>query len=413
MTLGKATATLLVVGVAAAAVALYRPQWVERALPGFTQRTAAWRAYAPYAPVENAKTDAAPPTQTATTARPAVPVAIDTVQRGPMQLRVDAVGSVQPIASVAIKSRIDAEIDKIFVSDGAIVKAGDTLVKLDSRQIEAQIKQTEATIAKDQTGVDQAARDVVRYQDLFSKGSGTQINLDNAKTTMAAARATLAGDQALLDNQNVQLSWYTLKAPIDGHVSAFSAKAGNIIRSGDNTATGTLATIVQTKPIYVVFSAPQISLPDIRAALSRGEGQVSATPQGGGATAQGRIAVLDNTIDTSTGTIAIRASFANADDGLWPGQLCNVRVVLRTDANVVSIPRSATQSGQNGNFVFVVENGVAHVRPVKVGRFQDGRDVVIEGLSGGETIVSDGGLLLVDGSRVEARVASKTDKGAT
>ena len=410
MRLGRAILTLFAAGAAAAAVALYRPQWVEHAFPGFTQRTAAYRALAPGADAQAAKAEAGPPARQPP--RPPVPVNIDTVQRGPMQLRVDAVGSAQPIANVAIKSRIDAEIQKIFISDGATVKAGDTLVKLDSRQIEAQIKQTEATIAKDQTAIDQAARDVLRYQDLFSKGSGTQINLDSAKTTLAAARATLAGDQALLDNQTVQLSWYTLKAPIDGHVSAFAAKAGNIIRSGDNTASGTLATIVQTKPIYVVFSAPQITLPDIRAALARGQGQVSATPQGGGASAQGRIAVLDNTIDTTTGTIAIRASFDNVDDALWPGQLCNVRLVLRTDPDIVSVPRSATQSGQNGNFVFVVEDGIAHVRPVKVGRFQDGRDVILEGLSGGETIVSDGGLLLVEGSRIEARVAAKSDKGA-
>jgi RND family efflux transporter MFP subunit len=320
-----------------------------------------------------------------------------------MPVRVDAVGMAQPVASVALKTRVDAQIETIHVADGAYVKAGDKLVKLDSRQIEAQIKQTEANIAKDLAAVEQAERDVARLTDLLGRGSGTQLNVDNAKTQLAAARAVLAADQALLDNQNVQLSWYTLTAPITGRVGTFTAKAGNIVRAGDNTATGIIATIVQTSPIYVAFSIPQTSLPQVREALGRGNDEVRATPQGGTRTATGRISVVDNTIDTATGTIMIRALFENADDVLWPGQLCNVRVTLRVDPDTISVPRSATQSSQNGNFVYVVENGIAKMRPVKVGRFQDGRDIIIEGLQGGETIVSDGALLLIDGARVDIR----------
>jgi RND family efflux transporter MFP subunit len=335
--------------------------------------------------------------------RPPVPVTVDTVQKAPMTVRVDAVGMAQPVASVALKTRVDAQIDTIHVADGAYVKAGDKLVKLDSRQIEAQIKQTEANIAKDTAAVEQAERDVARLTDLFGRGSGTQLNVDNAKTQLAAARAVLAADEALLENQKVQLSWYTLAAPITGRVGTFTAKAGNIVRAGDNTATGIIATIVQTSPIYVAFSIPQTSLPQVREALQNGHGEVRATPQGGQRTATGRISVIDNTIDTATGTIMIRALFENADDILWPGQLCNVRVTLRTEPDTVSIPRSATQSGQNGNFVYVIDNGVAKMRPIKVGRFQDGRDVIVDGLQGGETIVSDGALLLIDGARVEVR----------
>jgi RND family efflux transporter MFP subunit len=329
-----------------------------------------------------------------------------------MPVRLDAVGTVQPIATVSIKTRIDAQIDKIFVADGAVVKAGDPLVKLDSRQIEAQIKQTEATIAKDQATVEQAVRDLARLSDLFTRGSGTQLNVDNARTTLASSKAILESDQALLENQKVQLSWYTLTAPIDGRVGAFSAKAGNIIRSGDNTVTGTIATIVQTTPIYVAFSIPQIALADVREAIAAGRGEVRATPQGGQRSAVGKVSVIDNTIDASTGTIMIRAMFENADDILWAGQLCNVRLTLRTDPDVVSVPRTATQAGQNGNFIFVVNNGIARVRPVKVARFQDGRDIIAEGLQGGETIVSDGALLLIDGSRVDIRKGDQAKKGA-
>ncbi len=357
-------------------------------------------------PTPGAQTAAPSPAQAqrnAAAARPPVPVNVDTVQRGPMPVRVDAVGMAQPVASVALKTRVDAQIETIHVADGAYVQAGDKLVKLDSRQIEAQIKQTEANIAKDNATVEQSERDVLRLTDLLGRGSGTQLNVDNAKTQLAAARAVLAADQALLDNQNVQLSWYTLNAPITGRVGTFTAKAGNIVRAGDNTATGIIATIVQTSPIYVAFSIPQTSLPQVREALARGHDEVRATPQGGTRTANGRISVIDNSIDTATGTIMIRALFENADDVLWPGQLCNVRVTLRVDPDTISVPRSATQSSQNGNFVYVVENGIAKMRPVKVGRFQDGRDIIIEGLQGGETIVSDGALLLIDGARVDIR----------
>ncbi len=320
-----------------------------------------------------------------------------------MPVRIDAVGTVQPIATVTIKTRIDSQIEKILVADGASVKAGDVLVKLDSRQIEAQIKQTEATIAKDSAAIEQADRDVARYQDLMNKGAGTQLNFENAKTTLATAKANLQGDQALLENQKVQLSWYTLTAPITGRVGAFTAKAGNIIRSGDNSATGALATILQTSPIYVIFSVPQTALFDLRSAMDRGGAEAMATPQGSNKAEAGKVAVLDNTIDPATGTIAIRAIFDNVNEALWPGQLCNVRVIVRIDPDTVSVPRTATQSGQKGNFVFVIENGVAKVRPVKVGRTQDNRDVILEGLKGGETVVVDGAQLLVDGTKVDVR----------
>jgi multidrug efflux system membrane fusion protein len=409
-----------VLGLGAAAGAVYWPQYVENYFPGWTQRTATVRTSLPFAKAPEPTQALSRPgnsdaRQAAIAARPPVPVDIDKVQRGPMPVRVDAVGTVQPVATVAIKTRIDAQIEKIFVADGAAVKQGDVLVKLDSRQIEAQIKQTEATIAKDRAQLEGATRDVNRLTDLFSRGSGTQLALDNARTTEAAAKATLASDQALLENQKVQLTWYTLNAPIDGRVGTFAAKAGNIVRSGDNTVTGTLATIVQTAPIYVAFSVPQATLASIREALARGDGEVRATPQGGTKSTVGKIAVLDNSIDSATGTIMLRAIFENTDDVLWPGQLCNVRVTLRTDPDVVSIPRTATQSGQNGNFVYIVDNGIAKLRPVKVARFQDGRDVIVEGLTGGETIVSDGGLLLVDGIRVDVRraQADASKKGAT
>ena len=419
MSIRKKGLSLIAIAAAGVIAGVYWPSKVEEAFPGWIEKTASLRAVLPGAPAVPAKTQAgAAHTGTpgqrpnAGVARPPVPINIDTVQRGPMPVRIDAVGTVQPVASVSIKTRIDAQIEKIFVADGAHVNAGDVLVKLDSRQIEAQIKQTEANIAKDLATLEQANRDAARSSDLFGRGAGTQTKADDALTQVAAAKAVLAADQALLENQKVQLSWYTLVAPITGRVGTFNAKAGNIVRAGDNTATGVIGTIVQTSPIYVAFSIPQIALAEVREAIAAGRSEVRATPQGGKRSATGKIAVLDNTIDAATGTIMIRAIFENADDILWPGQLCNVRVTLRVDPDVISIPRTATQSGQQGNFVFIVENGVARSRKVTVGRFQDGRDIILDGLTGGETVVSDGALLLIDGSRVDIRKESVEKKGA-
>lgn len=425
MSVGSKAFSVLVVAGGCAAAAVTWPSYIEPHFSGFTERSQPLRSMLPWASKEaptaqggGGRPGGAPRSpqearQAAIAARPPVPIDTDIVKRGPVPLRVDAVGSVQPIASVALKTRIDAQIDKIFVNDGAVVKEGEVLVQLDSRQIAAQIKQTEANIAKDNAALEGASRDMARTTELVGRGAGTQLAADNARTALAAAKASLAADQALLENQKVQLSWYTLTAPITGRVGTFTAKAGNIIRSGDNSATGSLASIVQTTPIYVAFSVPQAVLSEIREALVAGQGEVTATPQGSTRSAKGKIAVLDNTIDASTGTITLRGIFDNADDLLWPGQLCNLRVTLRTESDVVSIPRTATLSGQNGNFVYIIENGLARLRAVKVGRFQDGRDIILEGLKGGETVASDGGLLLVDGVRVDVKNKAQDKKGAT
>jgi len=338
-------------------------------------------------------------------ARPPVNVQTSTALRGPMPYVTETVGTVQPIASVAIRSRIDAQIDNVLVPDGAAVKSGDVLVKLDSRQVEAQIKQAEAQLAKDRTVLEQAERDVARYAELVSKQTGTQVNLDNARTAAAAARAAIMGDQAQIENLNVQLSWYTIKAPITGRVSTFSLKAGNIVRSGDSTATGTLTTIVQTTPIYVTFSVPQRLLTDVREAVNRPDAEVVVTPQGSARSVKGRVSVIDNAIDPATGTVTVRATFENVDELLWAGQLCQIRITLRVDPDVVSLPREAVQTGQNGNYVFIIDDGVAKVRTVQLGRSQDGRDIVNSGLKGGEVVVIDGALALTNGARVNLRGA--------
>ncbi len=338
--------------------------------------------------------------------RPPAPVILDTASRSDVPVVVEAVGTAQAFATVQLRSRVDAHVDDIKVADGAVVKEGDLIALLDSRQVEAQIKQAEASLARNTTTLDQARRDVARFEELLERASGTKVNLDNARTQVAAAQALIMGDRAQIENLKVQLSYYTIRAPISGRVGLVSVKAGNIIRAGDATATGAIATIVQTKPIYVAFSIPQRLLVELREAEKAGGAFVEARPQGATQAATGTIAFVENAIDPATGTITVRARFDNADEFLWPGQLCNLRIALRTEKNVVSVPRNATQAGQVGNFVYVVENGVARMRPVTIARSHDGRDVVSEGLKGGESVVVEGALSLVNGARVEPRPAT-------
>ena len=417
MAIGKLASTLIVLGTGVIGAAVYSPETAEKYWPDMGAKAAVLRDYLPefalskLPPSKFAKASlgakpeagAKPSGPVAAPPRPPVSVVIAPAIKGPMPVQLDAIGTIQPVATVALRSRADAQIDQVLVADGAAVKTGDVLVKLDSRQIEAQIKQAEATLGKDNAQLDQANRDVARYADLLSHGTGIQINLDNAKTVVAGLKASILGDQAILENLKVQLTWYTISAPITGRIGTFAAKAGNIIRSGDSSSTGTLVTINQITPIYLVFSLPQAKLPELRAAMAAGGAKAVAVPQGLKNGVEGSVAVVDNSIDPATGTITARAIFENPKDILWPGQLCNVRVTLRVEADTVSVPREAVQNGQNGTFVFVIEDGTAKARPVKVARTQDADAVISEGLKGGEAVVVDGAVLLVNNSKVEIR----------
>lgn len=335
--------------------------------------------------------------------RPAISVTTAPAEKSTLPYRIDAIGSVQPIASVQLRSRVDAQIESIAVADGATVARGDLLVKLDSRQIEAQLRQAEAQLARDEATLEQNQRDVARYAELVAKKATPQVNLDNARTATLATKAAIAGDAAAIESLKVQLTYYTLRAPISGKVGTFSMKAGNIVRAGDNSATGALVTINQIAPIYVALSIPQRYLPDLRAAMTGPGADVRARPQGLGRWIDGRVAVLDNAIDAATGMMVARAIFPNRDEALWPGQLCDLQVTLRVEPDLVTVPREAVLIGQKGVYVFVVDGDHARFRLVKPGREQDGRTVVLEGLRPGETVAVEGANLLTDGAQIVLR----------
>lgn len=328
-----------------------------------------------------------------------VPVDIATVMKKDMPVRIEALGTVAPMATVAIKSRLETEITEVHFKDGAAVKYGDLLFTLDGRAIEAQIHQAEGMVARDKAQLEGAERDIRRYTELLAKNAGTRVSVENAQTQADMLRGTLKANEAILQNLRVQLSYTRIYASITGRISAASVKVGNFVRPADIAP---LAIIVQTKPIYVVFGVLQRRLPEVRDAMRSGSDRVEATVPGEVEPAVGRLAMTDNTVDTTTGMIAIRALVENEQEQLWPGALVNVTLTMRSEPGI-TVPSVAVQVGQNGTFVFLVKDGAAKTQPVKVARTVDGESVITEGLSGGEVVVTDGQLLLADGIKVAPR----------
>lgn len=335
------------------------------------------------------------------TGRAAVAVTVATAVRDSAPVRFEAIGAVEPMVTVTIRGRVASRVEQVKFEDGAEVKEGDVLFVLDAREIDAQILQAQATLSKDKSQLEKTLRDVERYSGLASRNAVSQVQVDDSKTTAEMQKATVQQDEANLQALQVQRTYYEIKAPVSGRVGIAQARPGSVIRADD-----TLATIRQIKPIYIAFGVPERYLSDLRANM--GQAQVQFRLQGSGTTISGgKVAALDNTIDTQTGTLMVRALFPNADERLWPGTLGDVTVTLRQEPNVVVIPNEAVQIGQNGSFVFVVEKGVARVRPVTVERTVDGRAVITAGLTGNEVVVTQGQLALRDGSRVDIKGETK------
>jgi RND family efflux transporter MFP subunit len=328
-----------------------------------------------------------------------VSVELAMAERKPVPVDVDSIGTVTPISSVALKSRLETTIVAVHFEDGAKVNEGDLLFTLDARQIDAQIEQAAGMLAKDQAQLEGAQRDLKRYNDLIGKGATTQVNVDNAKTQADILIGTIKADQAALDNLKVQKSYTSIRAPFSGRISAANVKIGNFVRPAD---TAPLAVINQMAPVYVTFAIPQRVLVDLREAMANGSSKVIATIPGHQTSEDGKVAMVENSVDSTTGMVTVRGVMDNANETLWPGILVATRLTIRTE-NAVVLPTVAVQRSQSGNFVFVVKDGVAKVQPVKVDRTFQGQSVITEGLSGGENVVVDGQLLLSDGTRVEPR----------
>ncbi|HVV62230.1 MAG TPA: efflux RND transporter periplasmic adaptor subunit [Pseudolabrys sp.] len=328
-----------------------------------------------------------------------VAVEVGQAVRKQVPVRLDALGTVTPIASVAIKARVDTTITGVHFRDGAHVNAGDLLFTLDGRQIEADIKRVQAVIDGAQASLEQAQRDVERYTDLAARNATPVVTLNNAQTAVNVSRATAESNRAQLENLKVQLSFCEVRAPISGRISMANVKVGNFVRQADTTP---MATINQMAPVYVSFTVPQKNLPDIRRALAAETATIDAFVPGDTRRATGQVTMIENTVDPATGMATVRATMPNKDELLWPGTLVTAELTLREEEAIV-VPTAAIQVSQTGNFVFVVKDGVAKVQPVKVERAVENMTVVTSGLSGGETVVTDGQLLLSNGTHVSVR----------
>jgi RND family efflux transporter MFP subunit len=329
----------------------------------------------------------------------AVPVETALAEHKPVPVLLQALGTVTPIASVALKARVDTNITAVHFQDGALVHEGEPLFTLDGRAIEAQIAQTEGQIARDQAQLEGAERDVRRYTDLVAKAATPTVNLDNAKTQSDVFKAAIQADRGVLENLKVQLGYTKVTAPITGRISVANVKVGSFVRQADTTP---MATINQMAPVYVTFTVPQKNLPEIRAAIAAKTATVTAMVPGAQKRAEGQVTMIENTVDPATGMATVRATMPNNDELLWPGTLVNVEMTMREEPGVV-VPSTAVQVSQTGTFVFTVNNGQAKVQPVKVERQFGDNTVISDGLAGGETVVTDGQLLLANGTRVAPR----------
>ena len=329
-----------------------------------------------------------------------VPVDVATAVKKRVPVSVDLLGTVTPIASVSIKPRVDSAITGVHFQDGAMVREGDILLTLDTRTLDAQLRQAEGNLAKDKAQLEGAERDVNRNTGLVAKGATPVINLEASQTQVATFQGAIVADQAAIDNLKVQIDYCTIRAPINGRISMAAVKVGNIVHQADQTP---IATIIQTAPVYVTFGLPQGSLAMLRAALANESANIEAIVPGDPRKASGQVTMIENSVDPTTGTVPVRATMPNTDEILWPGTLVTARLNFREE-DAVSIPSVAVQVGQAGSFVFVVKDGVTSVQPVKVARTLEGGDTILaSGLEGGETVVTEGQLLLKNGTKVSAR----------
>lgn len=337
---------------------------------------------------------------------PAVPVATAVVEQKSMPLAISVIGTAEAFSNVAVRAQITGALTSVNFKEGDDVKEGQALFTLDRRPLEGALQQAQATLERDTAQANQAKSTSARFQDLQARGIATKEQADQSRTSAAALEATLASDRAAVENAKVQLQYATIAAPISGRTGALLVHEGNLVRANDTVP---LVVINQVAPIYVSFGIPETRLPELKRYMDRGTVHVEATPPGETASSTGRITFIDNSVDSTTGQIRIKASFPNTDHRLWPGQFANVNVLLSTEPNAVVVPTTAVQTGQQGNYVFVVKPDMtAELRVIELERQNADAAVVAKGLTPGETVVTDGQLRLVDGTKISI----KTGPGA-
>jgi membrane fusion protein, multidrug efflux system len=322
----------------------------------------------------------------------------------PTPIQVNAIGTVQSIATVIIKSRIDGQIADVHFEEGQDVKEGDLLFTLDNRAFQAQLAQAEAVLQRDRAQLERARLELQRQTELAGRGVASAQKLEDAQMAEKVLQASIRASEAAAENARVNLSYTTIRSPITGRTGSVNLKRGNVVKSNDTTTNAVpLVTITQLRPIYVGFTIPERHLPDIRTALADSERlpAVVTMPSQPDKPITGALTFVDNQVDAATGTIPLKATFANNDIRLWPGQFVNVNLTLGVQAHAVVVPSTTIQIGQNGPYVFVIkDDSTVELRLVRVDRTVGNKTVVASGIAAGERVVVDGQLRLNNGTRV-------------
>jgi membrane fusion protein, multidrug efflux system len=344
----------------------------------------------------------------------AVPVTAASAQQKAVPLDVTAIGTVIAASTVAVRAQITGELMSVNFKEGDEVEQGQVLFTLDKRPFEAALAQADAQLQKDQAQLVNAKAQAVRYQDLAQRGIATREQVDQITTQAASLEATVAADRANIQAAKVQLDYATIEAPISGRTGLIRVTPGNLVSSSDPLG---LVTITQVRPIRVSFTLAERDLSLIRKAyITKPPAVVRAYAAGEGeALATGELEFLDSAVDTASGTIAVKARFANEDFKLWPGMYVDVGIDLSVRPNTVMIPTVAIQSGQNGPFVFVVKDGKAEMHKVELAGVEGDRAALVSGVNDGEKVIVEGQMRLVDGARVVEGTSSNAGKavGAT
>jgi multidrug efflux system membrane fusion protein len=318
----------------------------------------------------------------------------------PVLINPPPVGHVMPYSTVTIRPQIGGVISQVHFQEGQEVKKGDLLFTIDPRPMQAALDAARAALARDQAQLENAKIQFDREQKLFDQKLVSQDEFDTSKAGFDALIGTVAADHAAITNADLNLEFTGIRAPFDGRTGSLQFHEGNVVKAPDDT----LLTINQIHPIYVAFAVPEQYLPEIKREMREKTLKVMATFQNMDAPPQGELTFIDNAVDTTTGTIQLKATFPNEDGTLWPGQFVQVALTLSDLTNTIVVPSQAVQTGQNGQFVYVVKpDQIAEERPVTIGITYQGETVVQSGLKAGETVVTDGQLRLAPGVKVSVK----------
>jgi len=336
---------------------------------------------------------------------PVIPVGLAKAEKASVPVWLDGLGTVQAYNSVLVRTRIDGQIDKIRFREGDSVKAGDVLVEIDPRPLQAALEQAQAKKSQDEANLANAKLDLQRYTQLGDFASKQQKDTQTALVQQGTA--LVAADQAAIDNAQTQLGYATIRAPINGVAGFRQVDAGNIVNA--TTQTG-IVTLTQIEPIGVVFTVPEDQLGDVNAALAKGSVTVDAySTDGRRKLSGGRLETVNNQVDTATGTIRLKAVFDNQDHALWPGLSVSTRLLLRTLDDAVTVPDDAVQRGPNGLFVYVVDAAKkAQPRAVLVSLSSERHSVISKGITAGETVIVQGQYRVQPGATVAEAQPEKT-----